>query len=117
MTQIWIECIPILWLAASGLVDGYHVEVNGEVVADTPEPAYELCIEQKYTLVTVRVQGFNSAGAGEWSEPLEVSRVHNFDANDTGVADFKDFGFFIQDFGTCYQPNGITKGTEEECYR
>jgi len=69
MTQIWIECIPILWLAASGTVLGYHVEVDGEVVADTSEPTYELCIEEKYQTVTVRVQGFNNTGVGEWSDP------------------------------------------------
>jgi len=107
MTQIWVECITTLWLIASGPVLGYHVEIDGQLVAETSEAVYELCIEEKYQLTTMRVQGFNETTVGEWSDPLEISRVHNFDANDSGVSDFSDFGQFVRDFGMCYKESGV----------
>jgi hypothetical protein len=117
MTLIWLACVLTTWTPASGLVAGYHTETRalneGWVRGPDVEFQYVVCVPEKYVPTEFRVRGFDAAGAaGEWSNPLHLKRVHDFDgAENDGVVGFADFGKFISAFGYQHLPSGrvVTK--------
>ena len=110
MTSIWLACVLVAWPASTGTFVGYHTEINGEVGPDVTAAEHLVCVVDKYIESMFRVQAFAADGkTGEWSDPLPLVRVHNFDANENGVSDVLDFGRFVGDFGTCYGETGIAE--------
>ena len=107
MTLIWLACVTAAWTPSDPPAVGYHVEVAGTVVADVNTNQYVVCVPEKYEELSLRVQGFNAAGAvSKWSEPLMLARVHHFDADGDGRAGWPDWGRFVQAFGCVYRADG-----------
>lgn len=106
-TLIWLACVATMWTPSIGVLDGYHTEIAGVPGPDVATNQFEICLPEKYTPTTLRVQAFNYTGAGEWSDPMTLERVHDFDADGDGIAGFGDFGKFIAAFGCRYQASGL----------
>jgi hypothetical protein len=100
-TLIWLACVAIAWAPSDPPAVGYHVERAGVAVATVAANRYVICIPDKGVETEARVQGFNAAGSeSPWSDPLVLERVHNFDADGSGVTGFPDLGRFVAAFNT-----------------
>ena len=106
-TLIWLACIPVFWGSASGRIDGYHVEVSGNLMSDVTTVRVDLCLNEKYIGAPIRVQAFRGSKVGPWSDPLTVERVHDFDADGNGALGLGDFGLLNTDFEMRYLPSGV----------
>lgn len=100
LTLIWLTCVAVAWSSSGGSVAGYHVEVGGALQADVATADAVACVPDLYTSTVVRVQAFDDDGnSSEWSGPLDLTRVHNFDCDGNGAAGFNEYGQFLQAFG------------------
>lgn len=111
LISYWTECIQAIWEEPVSNVPllGYHTELDGIAGPDTVTNAFEFCQAKKFETASFRVQAFSETIVSEWSDPQKFERVHNFDANQTGVTDMLDFGKFLAAYGDCYQDNGLMK--------
>ena len=107
MTLIWAACVAVAWAAATGQVVGYHTELGGVAQSDAVDPKANVCITERYEPVVYRVAAFDAGGnTGLWSDPRELERVHNFDADGSGTIGLGDFGLFSDAFSAHYLPTG-----------
>ena len=109
ITLIWIACVATTWTPSTGEPLGYHTEIAGVRGPDVETNRYVVCLPEKRVPTALRVQGFNATGAGPWSDPLTLERVHDFDHTGDGSVGMADFGACVGAYGCRYLPGGLAE--------